>query len=142
MATTVNIAVAPFIQMTPMMAVTSKIIGVLLLAAAGVYQLTPLKQTCLRKCQSPFPFVPGQWRPGHAAAFERGLRHGLYCTGCCGVLMLLLFYGGVMEANWIGGLAFYVLIEKLIPVHWRLHQFTGVLLLGWATMLAASLIGA
>jgi predicted metal-binding membrane protein len=140
LATVVNIAVGPFIQMTPMMAVTSKIIGVLLLAIAGLYQLTPLKQACLSKCQSPFAFLPGQWRPGRAAAFQRGLRNGLYCTGCCGVLMLLLFYGGVMEVNWIGGLALYVLLEKLMPAHWRLHQFTGVVLLIWAAALAVSLL--
>jgi predicted metal-binding membrane protein len=141
-ATAVNIALGTVVQMTPMMAITSKIIGVMLLAIAGLYQLTPLKQACLSKCQSPFAFVPGRWRPGHAAAFERGLRHGLYCTGCCGVLMVLLFYGGVMEANWIGGLALYVLIEKLIPAHWRLHQFTGVLLVIWAVVLAVSLLSA
>jgi predicted metal-binding membrane protein len=58
------------------------------------------------------------------------------------MLMLLLFYGGVMEVNWIGGLALYVLAEKLIPAHWRLYQFTGVLLLIWAGVLAVSLLRA
>jgi predicted metal-binding membrane protein len=139
-ATVVNVILGTIIQMTPMMAITSKIIGVVLLALAGVYQLTPMKENCLVKCQLPIAFIPGQWRPGTAAAFERGLRHGLYCTGCCGMLMLLLFYGGVMEVNWIGGLALYVLAEKLIPAHWRLHQFTGVLLLIWAGVLAVSLV--
>jgi predicted metal-binding membrane protein len=140
LATVVNILVGSLIQMTPMMAITSKIVGIVLLLIAGLYQLTPLKQGCLTKCQSPLTFVPGQWRPGAAAAFERGLRHGLFCTGCCGVLMLLLFYGGVMEITWIGGLALYVLVEKLVPLRWRLHQFTGVLLLVWAGVLAVSLI--
>jgi predicted metal-binding membrane protein len=139
-ATGINLILGTVIQMTPMMAITSKIVGIVLLAIAGLYQLTPAKQGCLTRCQSPIAFIPGQWRAGTAAAFERGLRHGLYCTGCCGVLMLLLFYGGVMEVNWIGGLALYVLAEKLIPAHWRLHQFTGVLLLIWAGVLAASLL--
>ena len=141
-ATLINIVLGTVIQMTPMMAITSKIVGVVLLALAGVYQLTPMKQNCLIKCQSPIAFIPGRWRPGTAAAFERGLRHGLYCTGCCGMLMLLLFYGGVMEVNWIGGLALYVLAEKLIPAHWRVYQFTGVLLLIWAGALAVSLLRA
>jgi len=139
-ATLVNILLGTVIQMTPMMAITSQLVGIALLAIAGLYQLTPAKQACLTKCQSPFAFIPGQWRPGPTAAFERGLRHGLYCTGCCGMLMLLLFYGGVMEANWIGGLALYVLVEKLIPAQWRLSQFTGVLLLIWAAVLAVSLL--
>lgn len=139
-ATVTNVVLGTVIQMTPMMAITSKVIGIALLALAGLYQLTPMKEGCLVKCQSPISFIPGQWRPGIGATFERGLRHGLYCTGCCGMLMLLLFYGGVMEVNWIGGLALYVLAEKLIPQHWRLHQFTGALLLIWAGASALSLL--
>lgn len=139
-ATAVNILVGSIVQMTPMMAITSKVVAVVLLAFAGLYQLTPAKQSCLTKCQSPIAFVPGQWRAGPYAAYRRGLAHGLYCTGCCGPLMLLLFYGGVMEANWIGGLALYVLVEKLVPLHWRLYQFTGILLLLWAGFLAFSLV--
>jgi predicted metal-binding membrane protein len=139
LATAVNIMLGTAVHMTPMMAITSKIIGVMLLAIAGFYQLSAAKRACLDRCQSPFAFRPGQWRAGVAAAFERGLRHGLYCAGCCGMLMLLLFYGGVMEINWIGGLALYVLAEKLIPAQWRLAQFTGVLLLIWAGVLAVSL---
>jgi predicted metal-binding membrane protein len=139
-ATAVNVGIGRVIQMTPMMAITSQVVGVVLLALAGLYQLTPAKQSCLVKCQSPIAFRPGEWRAGTVAAYRRGLAHGLYCTGCCGPLMLLLFYGGVMEANWIGGLALYVLVEKLVPAHWRLHQFTGALLILWAGVLAVSLI--
>lgn len=139
-ATAVNILGGRSVQLTPMMAITSQVVGMALLAFAGLYQLTPAKQSCLVKCQSPFAFLPGEWRAGPYAAFRRGLAHGLYCTGCCGPLMLLLFYGGVMEANWIGGLALYVLVEKLVPVQWRLYQFTGVLLLLWAAWLAFALI--
>lgn len=140
LATIINVVAGNLIQMTPMMAITSKIIGIVLLAIAGLYQLTPAKQACLTKCQSPIAFTPGQWRAGAGAAFKRGLAHGVYCIGCCGILMLLLFYGGVMEANWIGGLALYVLAEKLIPAQWRLHKLTGVLLLVWAALLTLSLI--
>lgn len=139
-ASVINIALGTIIQMTPMMAVTSKVVGILLLLLAGLYQLTSAKQACLIKCQTPFAFLPGQWRAGSSAAFERGWRHGIYCLGCCGALMILLFYGGVMEANWIGGLALYVLAEKLIPMRWRLYQFTGILLILWAAVLALSLV--
>lgn len=138
-ATTVNVVIGRAVQMTPMMAVASQVVAIALLVLAGLYQLTPAKQSCLVKCQSPIPFAPGRWRAGPYAAYRRGLAHGLFCTGCCGPLMLLLFYGGVMEANWIGGLALYVLIEKLTPAHWRLHRFTGVLLIIWAGLLALSL---
>src|SRR5439155_1094334 len=100
-------------------------LGIVILVGAGLYQLTAAKQACLVKCQSPIAFAPGQWRAGSQAAFKRGVAHGIYCMGCCGPLMLLLFYGGVMQANWIGGLALYVLVEKLIPARWHLHQLTG-----------------
>ena len=44
-----------------------------------------------------------------------GMRHGVYCLGCCWGLMLLLFVGGVMNLAWIGALAVFVLLEKLAP---------------------------
>ena len=60
-----------------------------------------------------------------------GLQHGLFCLGCCWVLMALLFYGGVMNLWWITGLALYVLIEKLYPLGPRLGRFTGGILIVW-----------
>ena len=119
------------IPLTGMMAVTSAALGGGLLVAAGIYQLTPLKYACLRKCQAPLMFFAHNWRNGATGAFRMGLSHGLYCLGCCWVLMGLLFYGGVMELRWIVGLAFYVAAEKLIPAGDRLSRFTGLLLVSW-----------
>ena len=45
-----------------------------------------------------------------------GIDHGLYCVGCCWLLMLLLFVGGAMNLVWIAGLAILVLLEKLLPM--------------------------
>lgn len=119
------------IALTPMFALTSSLIGGLLLVAAGIYQLTPLKDACLRRCQSPFFYIAQRWRNDAAGAFGLGLRHGLNCLGCCWVLMLLLFYGGVMELTWIVGLAVYATIEKLLPATSRLNWLTGVALVVW-----------
>ena len=64
-------------------------------------------------------------------AFTMGLEHGLFCLGCCWVLMGLLFYGGIMNLWWIAGLAAYVLFEKLTPAgHW-VGRFGGVVLILW-----------
>jgi len=60
-----------------------------------------------------------------------GVSHGLYCLGCCWVLMGLLFYGGVMELRWIVGLALYVAAEKLIPASIWLSRCVGIVLIGW-----------
>lgn len=121
------------IALSMMMAVTSAAVGGGLLIAAGLYQLSPLKSACLRKCQSPLMFFARNWHKGYPGAFRMGLSHGLYCLGCCWVLMGLLFYGGVMELRWIVGLALYVAIEKLIPAGNRLSRFTGMGLVGWGS---------
>jgi predicted metal-binding membrane protein len=102
-----------------------------LLLAAGLYQLTPLKQACLRRCRSPVEFLTRRWRPGLAGAFRLGLAHGAYCVGCCWFLMALLFVGGVMNPFWIGALALYVLVEKLAPRGRLLSRASGLLLAGW-----------
>jgi predicted metal-binding membrane protein len=113
------------------MAVTSRAVGGVLLIAAGIYQLTPLKAACLRKCQTPLFFLARNWRSGRLAAFRMGAHHGIYCLGCCWVLMALLFYGGVMELSWILGLALYVLAEKLLPPGWFVRRLSGAILIVW-----------
>ena len=86
------------------------------LLAAGLYQLTPLKRACLAQCRSPLSFVTRLWRPGPAGAIRLGLTHGLYCIGCCWLLMALLFVGGVMSLAWVAALALVVLLEKATPI--------------------------
>jgi predicted metal-binding membrane protein len=117
--------------MSPMMETTSIVLAGAVLIAAGLYQWTPLKQFCLRHCRSPLDFLTTHWRVGVRGAFVMGFRHGAYCVGCCWLLMLLLFVGGVMNFAWIGGIALFVLIEKLGPAgHW-IGRGAGVLLVAW-----------
>lgn len=99
------------------------------LLLAGVYQFSPLKSACLIQCRSPAAFLSRNWRDGRRGALRLGVLHGLYCVGCCWVLMLLLFVGGVMNLVWIAGLALLVLLEKLLPRGDRLASVTGGLLL-------------
>lgn len=126
--------------LSPMMETTSIALAGAVLIAAGLYQWTRLKQTCLRYCRSPLEFITTQWRPGAGGAFVMGLRHGAVCVGCCWLLMFLLFVVGVMNFVWIAGIALFVLAEKLLPGgHW-IGRAVGVLLVIWgaATLLAAS----
>ena len=108
------------------------------LAAAGLYQLSPLKQACLRQCRGPVQFLTQHWRPGRLGAFVLGLRHGAYCVGCCWMLMALLFVGGVMNLAWIGVLTLLVLVEKLAAAGEWVGRSSGLLLIAWAlaTLLA------
>jgi len=100
--------------LTAMMTPASALLGGLLLTAAGLYQLTPLKQACLGRCRNPLAFITRYWRPGTAGMLRLGIVHGTYCLGCCWALMALLFVGGVMNLYWIAGIATYVLFEKTI----------------------------
>jgi predicted metal-binding membrane protein len=96
-----------------MMASSSKTFAGLLFAAAGLYQWSALKHACLRHCRSPLHFIVQHWRQGRLGALRMGLIHGLYCIGCCWVLMGLLFAGGVMNLVWIAAIALFVLAEKV-----------------------------
>lgn len=103
--------------LTPMMASASASLSAALLIAAGTYQWLPLKDVCLRKCRNPIEFFATRWRTGRSGAFRMGMEHGVYCVGCCWVLMLLLFVAGVMNLLWVALLAGFVLVEKLLPRH-------------------------
>jgi predicted metal-binding membrane protein len=125
--------------LSPMLASASVVLGGSLLLAAGIYQLTPLKQACLNHCRSPLQFILTRWRVGAKGAFRMGFEHGAYCVGCCWFLMGLLFFGGIMNLYWITGLAVFVLLEKTIPAgHWVSH-LVGIVLIVWGIVVLTGL---
>ncbi|MGA8218808.1 MAG: DUF2182 domain-containing protein [Solirubrobacterales bacterium] len=83
--------------------------------AAAIYQLTPLKDVCLRHCRSPLTFVLMHWRPGRIGALRMGMEHGGWCVGCCWGLMAALFALGVMSIGWMVLIAALIALEKLLP---------------------------
>ncbi len=85
------------------------------IAAAGLYELTPLKSVCLRHCRSPLHFVLGHWRNGVAGALRMGAEHGAYCVGCCWGLMVVLFALGVMSLTWMAVVAALIFAQKVLP---------------------------
>jgi predicted metal-binding membrane protein len=111
------------------------ILGPILIIAAGIFQLTPLKSACLTHCRSPLDFVLNRWRDGVGGALRMGFRHGLYCLGCCWLLMALLFAFGVMSPLWMAAIAAFVLIEKLFPAGLWIARIAGVLMLGFGIYL-------
>ena len=110
--------------------------GALLLA--GVYELTPLKDVCLRHCRSPLHFLLHDWRQGRAGAFRMGLEHGAFCIGCCWGLMLALFALGVMSLFWMAVVAAVILAEKLAPAGDRLTRLFAVALVALGVWVAAA----
>ena len=123
--------------LSPAMVTSSPWLGALLLFAAGLYQLTPAKEACLRHCRAPAHFIAEHWRPGVVGAFRMGAFHGAYCLGCCWALMGLLFFGGVMNLLWIAAITLFVLAEKVLPVRNGAARWTG-----GAMMLAGALVAA
>lgn len=110
----------------------SATLSAVVLAAAGLYQFSPLKRACLAQCRSPARFIAAHWRPGVAGAFRLGARHGMYCVGCCWLLMTLLFVGGLMNLVWIAALSLAVFVEKIVVRGERASRALGIVLLAWA----------
>jgi predicted metal-binding membrane protein len=112
------------------------------LVTAAAYELTPLKDVCLRKCRSPLGFLLGAWRDGRSGALQMGMRNGAWCVGCCWALMASLFALGVMSITWMAFVAGLIALEKLVP--WRragTYGTTAVLLaLGLLLLVAPSAV--
>ncbi|MDQ0139717.1 DUF2182 domain-containing protein [Cupriavidus necator] len=110
----------------------SALLSALVLLAAGVYQFSQLKRTCLAQCRAPAEFLVAHWRPGVAGTLLLGMRHGAYCVGCCWMLMTLLFVGGVMNVVWIAALSLVVFVEKVLPGGDLVGRVLGAMLIVWA----------
>jgi predicted metal-binding membrane protein len=136
-ATALQALLTRLLILTPMMELSNRRAAAILLALAGLYQLTPLKQACLTTCQAPMAFLAQRWRSGAAGALQMGVEHGGYCVGCCWALMLLLFAGGVMSLLTIAALTVFVAFEKLMPIGpWGARISGGVLIAlgGWVAL--------
>jgi predicted metal-binding membrane protein len=136
LAAAAQIALTELALLAPMELTATRWLGALLVALAGVYQLTPLKNACLRRCRSPAEFLSGHWRRGTAGALRMGVEHGVYCVGCCWLLMGLLFVVGVMNLLWVAAIAAFVLLEKLVPHGEAMSRLGGAALLIFAASLA------
>ena len=105
---------------------------------AGIYQLTPLKRTCLNTCRTPLGFVMHHWRDGARGAVRMGVLHGGWCIGCCWALMVLLFAVGVMSITWMLLVAAIVFAEKVLPVGERLVRLIALVLIAFGVWVATA----
>jgi len=142
-------AVATFVQwglhsaalLSPETISVTPLLGGILLVLAGVYQFTPLKHACLSRCLTPIGFLMTEWREGTKGALIMGMRHGIYCVGCCWLLMALLFVAGVMNLLWGALIAACALVEKTVPAGQWVSRAIGLLTIGWGAWLLISLLG-
>ena len=115
--------------LNPEMKTTSRILGGIILIAAGIFQFTRLKQTCLKYCRTPLDFIHRHWKEGNQGALRMGIENGFYCLGCCWMLMVLLFVAGIMNLLWIALIALFVLVEKILPQMKWIPYVAGVVLI-------------
>jgi predicted metal-binding membrane protein len=108
------------------------------IAAAGLYELTPLKNICLRHCRGPLHFILHGWRRGPLGAFRMGVEHGLYCVGCCWGLMVVLFALGVMSLFWMAVIAAVIFAEKILPYGFRLSRAFAVAFVAFGIWVAVA----
>jgi predicted metal-binding membrane protein len=98
-----------------------------IVCGAAIYQLTPLKDVCLRHCRSPFAFLMQHWHAGRLGSLRMGVVHGGWCVGCCWALMAALFALGVMSLGWMAFIAALIAVEKLLP--WKALANRGIAVL-------------
>ncbi|HET7803299.1 MAG TPA: DUF2182 domain-containing protein [Pseudolabrys sp.] len=116
---------------------SSGLFAAAILIGAGLYQFSKLKHACLTHCQNPFPFFFTNWATTTGGIFRLGIKHGLYCLGCCWAMMLVMFAVGVMNVAWMAGLAAVMTVEKLQTGR-RFAHGVGVALIAIGTGIAAS----
>ncbi len=118
-------------------AATTARIGGAILVAAGLYQLTPLKDICLSKCRSPFGFIVTSWRDGMLGALSMGLVHGGWCLGCCWLLFVIMFPLGMVNIAAMAAITALVFAEKTLPWgHWAARTAAAVLVVYGAVVIA------
>ena len=106
-------------------------IGGILFIMAGIYQMTPFKNSCVYYCRNPIELLSTKKIFNNLGAFYVGLKHGMFCVGCCWALMLILFYVGVMNIFWIAILSLYVLVEKYLFKDRKYDFLAGLILIVW-----------
>lgn len=109
-------------------------LGGVVLVVAGLYQLSPLKHTCLSKCRTPLQFILSSWRDGYGGAFRMGLEHGAYCLGCCWLLFVILFPFGIMNVAAMALVTVLIYAEKSLPIGRQLGYIAGVGLVAYGVL--------
>ena len=107
------------------------------LLAAALYQLTPLKDSCLRVCRNPTAVFRRDWRTGRIGPLRMGVEHGRFCIGSSWALMAVLFAIGVMDVGLMFFVAGLIAAEKLLP--WRAAASRGIAALLAVLALAVAL---
>lgn len=113
-------------------------IGGVVLIAAGIYQLSPLKRICLSKCRSPMSWLLNSWRDGSGGALRMGVEHGVYCLGCCWLLFVILFPLGMMNIAAMAVITLLIFAEKSLPISRAAGMLAALGLVAYGAVVLAS----
>jgi predicted metal-binding membrane protein len=118
-------------------------VGAGVLALAGLYQFSRLKYACLDRCRSPLSFIMESWKGVDARreSLRLGVRHGLFCIGCCWSLMVVMFVVGAGSIGWMLALAALMAAEKNLPWGRALARPVGAGLLACAAAIVVAHTG-
>lgn len=125
------------VDRTPWLAEHEWVISGTILAVAGAFQFSSLKDKCLNTCRAPAIYLMRRYRRGVGPAFRLGRSHGLFCLGCCWALMLVMFAAGVANLWWMALLAAVMVYEKVGRRGRRLTPVIGVAFLAWGALVLA-----
>jgi predicted metal-binding membrane protein len=119
------------------------VIPAALLITAGLFQFSSLKHSCLEQCRSPLGFVVSHWPGGSraVAAFRLGVRHGIFCVGCCWAIMLLMLGAGGVNLGWMFALGAVMFVEKVVAWGQWITIPVGILLVVWGVGVLARMPG-
>ena len=129
-----DVALHRTVDRVPWLSAHPWLIGGAVLALAGGFQFSPLKDQCLRACRLPSNFLVRYYRRGIRAAFELGYRHGLFCAGCCWALMLVSFATGFASLWWMAALTALMAYEKTARFGRTSVPVTGTIFLAWSAV--------
>lgn len=107
------------------------IAGGVVLVGAGLFQFSALKASCLTHCRNPLGYFLQHWHDGPPSGFRLGLRHGLFCLGCCWALMVTAFAVGTMHVTWMLVLAVVAVAEQTLPAGRAFARVVGAGLVAW-----------
>jgi predicted metal-binding membrane protein len=88
--------------------------------AAGVYELTPLKQRFRRRCRD---------------SVRTGFGFGIYCVGSSIGLMVLLVALGIMSVAWMSVVTVLVVAQKMLPPKAAVDVPLALLIVGFGVLI-------
>ena len=121
-------------QQVPWLMANAARLGGGVLVLAGLYQLSPLKRSCLTKCRTPLDFILTSWRDGYLGSFRMGFEHGVYCLGCCWLLFVIFFPLGMMNVAAMAVVTLLIFAEKSLPMGQRIAQLAALALIVYGVL--------